>query len=214
MSALLLWGAGGHGKVVLDCALMSAHFSPIAFLDDAPGVEFRAHKVLGGRDQVPSATHLGFSVYLVSIGNNRVRACCFEMCGKHGLQPVTIVHPSAIISQSAAVSPGTVVMPRAVINAGSVIGNDCIINTGAIVEHDCRIGDHVHISPGVLLGGAVTVRDYAHIGIGAIILPGIEIGEGAMVGAGAVVRESVPVGVTVVGIPARSLVRKAISSEL
>jgi UDP-perosamine 4-acetyltransferase len=82
------------------------------------------------------------------------------------------------------------------------------------VEHDCRIGDHVHISPGVLLGGAVTVRDYAHIGIGAIILPGIEIGEGAMVGAGAVVRESVPVGVTVVGIPARSLVRKAISSEL
>lgn len=81
------------------------------------------------------------------------------------------------------------------------------MNTAAVVEHDCRIGDHVHLSPGLLLGGGVTVHSFAHVGIGAIALPGTEIGEGAIVGAGAVVLDSVPPHTTVVGIPARIISR-------
>jgi acetyltransferase-like isoleucine patch superfamily enzyme len=98
-------------------------------------------------------------------------------------------------------------MARVVINAGAQIGKNCIVNTAAIVEHECRVGDHVHLSPGVLLGGGVTVHSFAHVGIGAIALPGTEIGEGAIIGAGAVVVDSVPSGATVVGIPARALAR-------
>src|ERR1035441_7323858 len=205
MSGLILWGAGGHGKVVLDCAMLSSRFSPSAFLDDAAGDTFCGHQVLGGRDQLPRAAQRGFCMFLVAIGDNRVRARCFNMCAEHGLRPTTVVHPSAIVSPSALLSPGTVVMPRVVINAGVVIGKNCIINTGAIVEHDCQIGDHVHISPGVLLGGAVRVRDYAHIGIGAIALPSADIGEGAVVGSGALVLRTVAAGTTVVGVPAKVL---------
>jgi acetyltransferase-like isoleucine patch superfamily enzyme len=87
------------------------------------------------------------------------------------------------------------------------------LNTAAVVEHDCLVGDHVHLSPGVLLGGGVTVHSFAHVGIGAIALPGSEIGEGAIVGAGAVVLDSVPSGTTVVGIPARLLARERISQD-
>jgi acetyltransferase-like isoleucine patch superfamily enzyme len=50
------------------------------------------------------------------------------------------------------------------------------------------------------------------VGAGAVIRQGIQIGDGAVVGAGAVVVKDVPPGVTVVGVPARVLVKLAIRS--
>jgi acetyltransferase-like isoleucine patch superfamily enzyme len=79
------------------------------------------------------------------------------------------------------------------------------VNTAAIIEHDCVIGDHVHISPGVALGGGVRIGALAHLGLGAIALPGAAIGERAVVGAGSVVLKTVPPATTVVGVPARVL---------
>jgi sugar O-acyltransferase (sialic acid O-acetyltransferase NeuD family) len=209
MSDLVLWGASGHGKVVLDVARAMGGFGTISFIDDAceeSGREFCGCQVFGASRRLQTLKDKG-SRYLVSIGKNEIRAACFQKALEHGLVPVNLVHPSAVISESARLEDGTVVMPRVVINAGAQIGRNCILNTAAVVEHDCRVGDHVHLSPGVLLGGGATVRSFAHVGIGAIALPGSEIGEGATVGAGAVVLHSVPAGVTVAGIPAKVLAR-------
>lgn len=210
MGDLVLWGAGGHGKVVLDIAKAMGGFKSIFFIDDAcePSArEFCDCLVFGASQCLQSLKDKGSSQYLVSIGKNGIRAACFQRAFEHGLQPVKLVHPSAVISESARLENGTVVMPRVVINAGARIGKNCILNTASVVEHDCRVGDHVHLSPGVLLGGGVTVHSFAHVGIGAIVLPGAEIGEGAVVGAGSVVLVSVPPGITVVGNPARALVK-------
>lgn len=206
----MLWGAGGHGKVILDVARAMGGFKTISFIDDAfEGTDrrFCDCQVFGASRYLQLLKGKGCSQYLVSIGKNGMRAACFQRALEHGLLPATLVHPSAVISESARLEDGTVVMAKVVINAGAQIGKNCIVNTAVVVEHDCRIGDHVHLSPGVLLGGGVTVHSCAHVGIGAIALPGAEIGEGAIVGAGAVVLHSVPAGATVVGIPARPLVR-------
>jgi sugar O-acyltransferase (sialic acid O-acetyltransferase NeuD family) len=211
MGNLVLWGASGHGKVVLDVARAMGKFKTISFIDDAcvgPGREFCDCEVSGANLYLQSLKDHGGSQFVVSIGKNEMRAACFQRAFEHGLLPVTLVHPSALISESVQLKDGSVVMARVVINAGAQIGKNCILNTAAVVEHDCRIGDHVHLSPGVLLGGGVTVHSFAHVGIGAIALPGAEIGERAIVGAGAVVVNSVPSGATVVGIPAKALVRK------
>ena len=208
MSELVLWGASGHGKVVLDVARAMGGFNTISFIDDGceeSGREFCECQVFGASRYLQSLKGKGRFGYLVSIGNNEIRAACFQRALEHGMLPTTLIHPSAIVSKSARLAEGTVVMPRVVINASAEVGRNCIVNTAAVVEHDCRIGDHVHVSPGVLLGGGVTVHSFAHIGIGAVALPGAEIGEGAIVGAGAVVLDCVPPGATVVGIPARAL---------
>jgi acetyltransferase-like isoleucine patch superfamily enzyme len=47
----------------------------------------------------------------------------------------------------------------------------------------------------------------AHIGAGATVRQLINIGEGAVVGAGAVVVKDVPAGQTVIGNPAKRLVK-------
>ena len=206
-SSLLIWGAGGHGRVLLDIAYGTSGIDSIAFLDDDPakaGNIFCRCPVLGGSQRLQD--YAGSRI-IIAVGDNHTRARCFEHALRSGLIALALCHPTAIIAPSATVGPGTVVMPGAIINAGAIIGENCIINTGAIVEHDCRISAHVHISPRVALGGGVNVGTLAHVGLGAVVLPGATLGEGSVVGAGAVVlREAAPHR-TVVGVPAKLLSR-------
>jgi sugar O-acyltransferase (sialic acid O-acetyltransferase NeuD family) len=204
-SLLLIWGAGGHGKVVLDVARGAGRFERIAFLDDdsaKAGLAFCGCPIEGGHKELESSCG---NAFVVAMGNNRTRAKCFSRALENGLWPATLVHSTAVIAPSASIGPGTVVMAGVIVNAGAVIGENCIINSGAIVEHDCTIEAHVHISPRVVLGGGVRVGTYAHVGIGAVVLPGAIVGEESIVGAGAVVLKEVPARCTVVGVPAKAL---------
>jgi sugar O-acyltransferase (sialic acid O-acetyltransferase NeuD family) len=205
MSSLIIWGAGGHGKVVLDAARSTGRFEQIVFLDDD---QEKSGGLFCDCQVISRTEHLGRAVadgFVVAVGNNRTRCRCFSRAIEYGLSPVTIVHASAVVADSATIGRGTVVMPGVIINAGAVIGEDCIINSGAVVEHDCIIGGHVHISPRVALGGSATVGSLAHVGIGAVVLPGAVIGEESVVGAGAVVLKTAPARSTVVGVPAKAL---------
>jgi acetyltransferase EpsM len=211
MSNLLLWGSGGHGRVVLDIVRALDRYSGIAFVDDdAASVEkeLAGCRILGSLRELDSPALRDCSAIVVAIGLNQARARCFAFARSQGWDLATLIHPTAVVSPSARLGAGTVVMPRAVVNAGAEIGENCIINTAAVVEHDCRVGDHVHLSPGVILGGAVTVDSFVHMGLGSIALPGSTIGEGAVVGAGAVVLRSVQRGETAVGVPARSIEKR------
>jgi pyridoxal phosphate-dependent aminotransferase EpsN len=209
---LLIWGAGGHGKVVLYLARDTESFEQIVFLDDDPsrvGGFFCECPVVGGPEELPRFAGASF---VVAVGDNHQRAECFERGLAAGLSARTLVHKTAIVAPSAFIGRGTVVMPGAVINPGAVIGANCIINSGAVVEHDCVIADHVHISPRAALGGAVSVGRFAQVGLGAVVLPSGRVGEESIVGAGAVVLRGVPVRSIVAGVPARVVSRKGSSS--
>jgi len=206
---LVLWGASGHGKVVLDVGRSQGSLDSVVFIDDRYkeiGLSFMLCPLLGGPEVLPSLCGCSF---LISIGDNAQRAHCYAIAISQGLIPATLVHSTAVIAPSVRIGQGTVVMPGVIVNAGTVIGENCILNTGAIVEHDCRIADHVHISPRVALGGGVSVGSLAHVGIGAVVLPGATVGEKSVVGAGSVVLREVPAKCTVVGVPAKVLLRTA-----
>ena len=202
---LLIWGAGGHGRVVLDTVRSTGRFERIAFVDDdtaRAGLTFCDWPIIGGPDEVHCFSGHAF---IVAVGDNRARSRCFGSALENGLLPTTLVHATAVVSPSASIGRGTVVMPGVIVNAGAVIGENCIINSGAIIEHDCRIAAHVHISPRVVLGGGVSVGQLAQVGIGSVVLPGASIGQESIVGAGAVVLEEAPSNCTVVGVPAKAL---------
>jgi len=204
---LVIWGAGGHGKVVLDTARSTGCFERIVFLDDDSGIAGRTFcdcSLIGGPDELHCFTG---SAFIVAVGDNRARARCFYRALESGLLPRALVHKTAVVAPSASIGRGTVVMPGVIVNAGAVIGENCIMNTGAIIEHDCKIEAHVHISPGAVLGGGVRVETLAHVGIGAIVLPGAIVGEESVVGAGAVVLREAPPRCTVVGVPAKALLQ-------
>ena len=100
------------------------------------------------------------------------------------------------------------------IGVGTRINRDCTLDT----RGGLRIGDHVSISPEVVMLTAdhgrdlpgfplqhrsVVVEDYAWIGMRAMILPGVRVGRGAVVAAGAIVTRDVEPLAAVAGVPAR-----------
>jgi len=201
---LLIWGAGGHGKVAADTACAIGGYCEIAFLDDDPsrhGDRVLGFPVMGASSEI-IGMRLGWELF-IAIGENRLRAEACRYAVSLGFRLATLSHPLAEVSRFASVGSGTLVMARVVINAGACIGTNCIVNTGAIVEHDCVVENHVHVSPAVCIGGGVQIGEGSHLGIGAIVLPGVRIGARTVVGAGCVVRSDLPSDVVAVGVPAR-----------
>ena len=82
-------------------------------------------------------------------------------------------------------------MAGAVVQSGSAIGDNVIVNTNVSVDHDCKIGQHVHLAPGVVLCGNVCVEELGHIGTGAKILQSIRVGAHALVSAGTLVKSDI-----------------------
>jgi len=197
-------GAGGHGKVVI-ATLRAAGWEVASAWDDA---EARwGEEVLGVpiRGPLERAGEAGAEGYVLALGSNRQRRRLAEALD---LPWVSAVHPAAVVHPSVALGPGTVVFAGVVIQPDSGVGRHAIVNTAASVDHDCRLGDFVHVAPGVRLAGGVTVGEGGLLGIGSSVLPGLAVGAWATVGAGAAVVRKVPDGATVAGVPARLLERK------
>lgn len=102
---------------------------------------------------------------------------------------------------------GIYIQDHVIIQAGVDIQDHVAIHTGAIIAHECKIGPHSFIAHGACLSGKVEVGEGAFIGANATILPRLKIGKWSTVGAGAVVTHDVPDYMTVVGNPARELVK-------
>lgn len=204
MPVLLVVGAGGHGKVVAETAELLKRWDSVVFADD----KFPELTRIGKWPVVSSANFLdieknGFTDFVVAVGDNKTRLK-IQRKGLHSaLIPVSIVHPSAVISPTVKLGRGTVVFANAVINADAVVGEACIINTTASIDHDCVLGDGVHISPGGLLAGDVAVGNCSWLGIGSSVIQCTNIGKNVIVGAGAAVVSDISDGVTAKGVPAR-----------
>lgn len=203
-ATLIIFGAGGHGKVVADSAVQ-AGWTVMGFVDDmiAPGTPRSLPlPVLGDRDWLYASPQNTCRVAL-GIGDNYARMALMKVLETANIGLATVMSPFAIVSPFAQIGSGTVIMPGAVVNAGAIIGEGVIVNTGAVVEHDTRVGNYAHLSPNSTLGGGAEVGELAHIALGAIVLPLIHIGNRTILGAGSVATRSIPDDVVALGIPAR-----------
>ncbi len=195
MQEYVLYGGGGHGKVVLEALLASGN-SVLGVFDENKSGMLMQVPFLGSYN----SEKFQHAQLIISIGDNRTR---YRLAQTIGHKPGTVVHKSAKLAHQTTIHPGAMILHGAIVQTASVIGSHAIINTGAIVEHDNLVGDYTHIAPGAILCGGVEVGKGALVGAGAVILPGVSVGKWAVVGAGAVVTRSIPAGVLAYGNPAR-----------
>ncbi len=205
---ILLIGAGGHCKVVLDVIFSNNEFTVAGIVDLKKRVnsEILGVPVIGTDSDLPRFFKAGIRncfIAVGSIGNPQPRAKLYATAQKAGFAFPNIISPAASVSSRAILGSGNYIAPGAIINAGASIGSNCIINTGAIVDHDCTVGDFVHLSPGSILSGGVTVGYYSHIGTGSVVIQDVEIGEKSIVGAGSVVVKDIRSGVVAYGSPCK-----------
>lgn len=185
MDKLVILGAGGHGRVVAEIALLSGKYTDIVFLDDkAPESSF-PYPYVG--DCSAFKQYLENSDFFVAIGNAAIRRRLQTEVEEAGGNITTLIHPSAIISQDVKIGHGTVVMAGAIVNTGSKIGNGVILNTASSVDHDCIVEDFCHVSVGAHLCGTVHLGAGTWIAAGATVINNVTICPDCLIGAGATV---------------------------
>lgn len=206
---IVIVGAGGHGRVVLDILMQAATHEVVGFVDSSAqlvGRRVDGQLVLGRVDDLPALRHAhSIEGAIVAIGDNGVRRGFADRLEQMGFKLASAIHPSANIARNVTLGRNLVIAAGALIGAHCHVGDSVILNTGCIVDHESMIGPGTHICPGARLAGRVSVDAGAFVGIGATVIQNIRIGYEAVIGAGAVVIREVSPMTMVVGVPARQV---------
>lgn len=188
---IVVWGAGGHGRVCAETA-QAAGYNVVAFCDaDAKKAGTSINGIAVVRAETAADLARDFDTsrtgLVIAVGNNATRMRLLAESGAAGFSLPAVVHPSAVVSPSAELGAGTVVVAMSVINANAKVGKGCILNTGCSIDHDNILEDGVQICPGVRSAGNVQFGENAFVGTGAAIVPGVRVGRRARVAAGTLV---------------------------
>lgn len=207
LPSVLVVGAGGHGRVVASVAAAAGR-RVLGFLDDDPtltGRQIDGFPVIGTSEDAERIVAAASDPVeaVVGIGDNRLRR---SIAQRLRVPWATLIHPFSWVHSSAQLGPGTVVCAGTIVQPGAHVGAHVILNTSTGVEHDCVIGDYAHLAVSHV-AGAVVIEEGAFLGVGTKVIPQLRVGEWAIVGAGAVVIRDVRPGATVVGVPAKELLR-------
>ncbi len=211
-----VYGASGCGRGVMPLAREQLRRVGIAierlvFVDDKPNsIVVNGQRVLTYReflDTPASERHV-----VLAIANNLVRERLVERCAADEVRPWSVSAGNVVTMDAVQIGEGAILCPFVTLTSNIRIGHYFHANLYSYVEHDCVIGDFVTFAPGVKCNGNIVIEDHAYIGTGAILKQGkpgqpLVIGKGAVVGMGAVVIKDVPPGATVVGNPARLLLK-------
>lgn len=202
--SLVIWGCGGHSRVVADTAReLGWHISARVF---APAQQSKLSADLIAAEHVDEvfAIMRQRSIRSVALGFGECagRLMIAERVQDSGFTLETLVHPTAWVSPNAALGKGAFVGAGAVVEAGAMIGDYTIVNTRAIVCHDSTIGRACHICPGAIVAGAVSVGDLSWIGAGAVLRDRVTIPATTFIGCGSVVVKSIVAAGMAYGNPA------------
>jgi len=205
-------GAGGLGKetavLIHQINQQSLTWNVVGFYDDAmpAGQKVAGHLVLGKVDEL---NRIGYPLHVVvAIGNPTVKKKVVQHLLNRLLHFPTLIHPSSIVGLSVQLGEGTMVAAGCKLTVDIEIGKHVLLNLNTTIGHDVLVGDFSSVMPGVHLSGNVKAGESVLIGTGASVLQHVYIADQAVIGAGAVVNRSVKEGITVAGVPARSIFKK------
>jgi sugar O-acyltransferase (sialic acid O-acetyltransferase NeuD family) len=183
----------------------------LVFVDDKPeSAVLNGHVVLTYREFLD--TPAGERHIVLAIANSAVRELLAKRCAEDAVRPWAVCASNVVTMDDVQIGDGAILCPFVTLTSNIRIGRHFHANLYSYVEHDCVIGDFVTFAPAVKCNGNIVIEDHAYIGAGAIIKQGkpghpLVIGRGAVIGMGSVVTKDVSPGVTVVGSPAKPLMK-------
>lgn len=210
---MIVLGAGGFAKQLLEVILQTPTFDRPIFFDDKNALESidlrHEFSILRSWEEV--AEHFAHNPeFVVGTGNPSDRKMLFEKAIGLGGKPLSVVsHRARISSQHTRIGIGVCILDDVVIESFAQIGDGVLLNLKSAVTHDCIVGDFSEIGPMACVLGKCHIGQEVSIGAGAIVLPSLTINSKAVVAAGAVVVEDVAAQHVVAGTPAKRIQAKS-----
>ena len=206
---VIVYGAGGLGREVMQmarAALDPGEYHALGYVDDgiSAGTVLNGYPVLGGGEYLENSNE---NIALVlGIADPEIKAGIFRRFkDKNNITFPNVIHPSALVSEYAALGRGVVAAQGSMISVDAVIGDCVFINNYALIGHDSQIGNFSSLMPFAAVSGCVKIGERCLVGVQSAIRQGISVGSAATVGMGSTVLHNVPDGVTVLGNPARRM---------
>ena len=177
---LFIFGAGGHGRVVADAALLQCAW--VSVLAGAHSLSGLQTELLPGVRliELDAVKRTDAEVH-IAIGNNAARQSETHAFDLQRL--VCVIHPSASVSNFSQMGAGCFVAAGAVVAPAATLGQGVIVNHGAVIDHDTEIGD---FSQRASVCGHAKLGQRVLIGSGAIVLSSVVLGDDVVLSPGSI----------------------------
>ena len=209
MKNLIIIGAGGCGREVLqwskDINEVSHKWNIKGFLDDNINALDNLNcsvKIIGTINSYQPDLD---DEFICAVGNGIIRKKLIASIEQKGVQITNVIHPTAIISDSAKLGKGIILYPYSIISDNAKIGNGCIINMHSTIAHDSTIGSYSTISAHCDVTGMCNVGNNVFMGSGSRIVPRTFVGNDVYICAGSVVITKLKDGSKVMGNPGKKV---------
>jgi len=205
---MLIGGAKGFAKEILEILRQSDKLDSVAFYDDINqdigDYLFDRFPVLKSPEEAKAFFEKYGKEFTVGIGNPPNRYKLYRLFESLGGIFTSVISPYARIGGfGVEIGEGVNIMTYAVLTTDIHVGKGSLINLAATVGHDVFMDEFVELAPAVNVSGKVSIGKFSFIGTGSVILPGVKIGNNVTVGAGAVVSKDLPDNAVAVGVPAK-----------
>lgn len=184
---IIIVGAGGHAKMIIDIINDKKEFNLVGIVDVGTiiGANKEAPKSVLGIPIICDYSKLdvlyrkGIKNAINAVGfidSHKERKMVFNKLIDIGFNLPNIIHRTAIIEPSVKLGSGNHILANSLIGSSSTIGDNSIINSGSVITHDVKIKNNVHITPGALIAGYVKISSNTIIGMGSTLHFKINIG--------------------------------------
>ena len=207
MKKLVLFGSGGHCRAVL-AAVMSSNMYQVEMIGDIHNTSGTSDERIFDAPVVSLKAAYNYALEnntsaFVAVGDNHKRHRLHVFLVELGLELVSIIHPTAIVSPKVQIGAGSYVAANCHIGPEVEVGESTILNTMCNIEHESRVGSFCHVGPNSTVCGRTHISDCVFLGASSTVLPYLKISKNIVVGAGGVVtRDLVDDSLAYTGVPA------------
>lgn len=198
MKDLIILGAGGTSFDLIDIAVamnkIENQWNILGFLDDnleLVGKNVYGYPVLGAISQSAQYSDAYFASSIADAYRTNLRKLVREKVPFENKKFASLIHPRAIISESAIIEPGAIIYANVTISGAVHVGHDAFLCGNTFLGHECVIGNHCALSVGNLLASDVNIGDCCYLGVGVTIRHQIKIGKNCLIGMGTIVVKDV-----------------------
>lgn len=146
--------------------------------------------------------------YVFAIGSISTQHKRSQIMARLKLQPddfESIIHPSAIVNDSAKIGVGCIIHPRTTISNDVSIGRFVVVAVASTIGPYAKLGDYSMVTSHVLVLSNASIGEAAFIGSLTCVLENVTVGAYARIGVGSVVGRDVKEGILAIGNPLRLL---------